>query len=193
MSVLELSKRNRTIRKFRQEPIRPSDLEELLETLRFCHCANNLQKLRFLLVESEEMLRRVASLVHYAALLPPEIGTPAKDEEPTAYLVLTVPKNSGWVVDIDAGIAAQVITESACEKGIGSCIIANFKPEEMNEALGVETDRTARLVVSLGYPAIASEAVDAKSGSSRKQLAYHLDENGYHVPKLPVSDLVKRL
>lgn len=188
MNILELSRQNRTIRKFKQEKIPDETLQYILETVRYCHSGNNRQILRYVAVTSKEACGKVASLVHYAALLPPEVGTPKEGELPTAYIVITVPDKSGPIADFDTGIAAQTITMSAFEKGIASCIIFNFKPEKMNEALGIPEGRTARLVIALGYPAISSRVEDAVDGDVR----YYVDDDGYHVPKRPLSELVTR-
>lgn len=190
MNQLELNQKNRTIRKFRNQDIPAADLDYIAENLRYCHCANNLQRLRYIFVSSEEYREKAAALVHYAALLPKEIGTPKKGEEPHAYCIITKPKGTGGAVDIDAGIAAQVITASAFERGLGSCIIMNFRAEEMNQAMHIEPDRTAVLAVSLGYPAVASTAEDVQDNI----LAYHVDEEGnWHVPKLSADVLIKKL
>lgn len=189
MNTLELNKGNRSIRKFSQKSIPEETIDYILENLRYCHCANNKQVLRFLMVQSKENCDKIAGLVHYAAILPPEIGTPAPDERPTAYIVITKPVDAAPVADMDIGIAAQVITAAAYEKGVASCMVFNFSKKQMNEALQIDADRTAWLVVSLGFPGIASRTEDVKDGD----LKYYVDGNGYHVPKLSVPELVKRI
>lgn len=189
MNLLELNQGNRTIRKFRQEQIPDETIQYIMENVRLCHCANNRQILRFVVVRSAGYCKKVGDLLHYAALLPAEAGMPKPDERPTAYIVITAPKQGAGVADMDAGIASQVITQAAHEKGIGSCILFNFNKEDMDRVLNLSEERTSRLVVSLGYPAIASRVEDAINGDVR----YYIAEDGYHVPKLPLDELFSRI
>ncbi|MEE8808365.1 MAG: nitroreductase family protein [Lactimicrobium sp.] len=187
MNMHELMVKDRSIRKFLQKPIPDQDLDEILENVRLAHCGNNRQRLRYVLVTSRKMCDQVAGQLHYAALLK-GAGQPKKEEEPAAYLVILVPVENAATADIDAGIASEVITASAAEKGIAACILMNFNRQKMNEILGVDPSLSARLVVSLGYPMITSTVEEAGD-----DLAYHVDQEGnYHVPKLSVDRLVTR-
>jgi nitroreductase len=187
MNMHALMRKDRSIRKFQQKAIPDNDLNEILENVRLAHCVNNKQRLRYVLVTSRDLCDQVAAQLHYAALLK-GAGQPKKDEEPMAYIVILVPVENAATADIDAGIAAEVITASAAEKGIGACILMNFRRDAVNALLGVDPSLSARLVVSLGYPLLESTVEEAG-----EDLAYWVDAQGnYHVPKLSVDTLVKR-
>lgn len=188
MKLKELYRNCRTIRRFRQEEIPEEDLIDIIDSVRYAHSGNNKQKLRYYLVQSDEGCKACANLVHYAALLPHEIGEPKENESPTAYIVIASPEDSK-ITHIDAGIASQMITATAYEKGIGSCIIVNFVPSLMDEALHISEGYYAMLVVALGYPACTSVVEECKDMNT----AYWIDEDGgWHVPKLSVKDLVRK-
>jgi FMN reductase [NAD(P)H] len=191
MNLHELLFRNRTFRKFRQEDLKKEDLEGILEDVRLAHCANNLQRLRYVLITSTDAKKKVEGIIHFAAKLPPEIGEPKEGEKPAAYIVITEPALKDGSIDIDAGIASEIISESACEKGIGSCIMLNFNVKKMNEIIAVEEGRTARLVIALGIPSHTSEVIQAQNGN----VLYTCDEKdySYQVPKLSVKDLARRI
>ena len=189
MNQLELHQKDRSIRKFLPKAIPEEDLDYIMDNVRYAHCANNLQRLRFVLVTGIEKRKEVGDLLHYAALLPAEVGQPKEEERPAAYIVITVPDQTAPMTDFDAGIAAEVITSSAAERDIASCILFNFNKEEMKKTLGIAEGRMPRLVISLGYAAITSSIEAVKDGS----LKYYTDEDGnYHVPKCDVTDLFER-
>ena len=189
MNLLELNKGNRTIRKFRQDPVPDEVIQYIMENVRLCHCGNNRQVLRYIDVRSAEYCQKVGDLLHYAALLPADVGMPKPDERPTAYIVITVPKKDAGLTDMDAGIASQVITQAAYDKGVASCILFNFNKEQMDRVLNLPEDRTSRLVISLGYPAISSKVEDAVDGNVK----YYVADDGYHVPKLSLDELVSKM
>ncbi len=177
---------NRSYRKFLPKEIEMEKLQTILEALRLAHCGNNRQLLRYLVVTSQEKKDAVAQLVHYAASLPKEIGTPKKDEKAAAYFVILKPENSGPIQDVDTGIAAERITDCAWQMGIGSCMIMNFNVNEITEVLEVPSGYVPRLIVALGYPKIQSIVECASDGN----LTYWVDENGdYHVPKLSIDEI----
>lgn len=184
MNRRQLLMQNRSIRKFQQKPIPQSALDTIKESVRFAHCGNNKQLLRYICVTSLKLKEEIAKLVHYGALLDPAITTPKKEEEPTAYIIICVPTPVPPLVEIDLGIAAQIISEAACDEGLGSCLIFNFNKKQMSDLFCLK-GYEARLTIALGYSKIQSFIEDAKD-----DLTYRIDEEGnYHVPKLSTDKL----
>ena len=191
MELDEIIRTERTIRKFEQKEIPAEVIDRILNNVRMAHCANNRQLLRYVVVQSKEKRDVVGNMVHYAARLPKEIGEPKEDEKAMAYIVITKPAVSNHLVDIDSGIASEVICATAWDEGVGSCIMQNFKASEMDAFLKLPEDRTSRLVISLGYPKITSSVVEMpESGDT----AYYLDENfNYYVPKMKAEDISEKI
>lgn len=188
MNLKELYRNCRTIRRFTRDEIPEEDLIDIIDHVRYAHCGNNKQQLRYFIVQSDEGRKACENLVHYAALLPKGIGEPAKEERPSAYIVIAAEEDSK-IVHIDAGIASEIITESAYEKGIASCIIVNFVPSEMDEAIHITEGYHALLVVALGYPACTSVVEQCKDHNT----AYWIDEDGcWHVPKLSLEEIMRK-
>lgn len=189
MNLKELYTGNRTYRRFLQKPVAEEDLVSIMENVRLSHCGNNRQRLTFEVISDPAVCARMAELVTYAASLPREIGQPKKGEEAMAYIVIVRPSENYATADVDVGIAADVICASAWEKGIGSCMMMNFNVTKVNELLEMGEGKTARLVISLGYPAHKSTVVDLPEDGNT---AYFVDEDvNYYVPKRPLSDFVK--
>lgn len=187
MLMKQIVQGDRSIRKFQQKPIPFEDLKEIMENVRYAHCGNNKQLLRYTVVTNKDLCDKIAKEVHYAALLQREFGQPKIEEEAVAYIILTKPINSTSIQDIDLGIAAEVITASAYEKGIASCMMLNFKEENIHSIIDIPSDYNARMIISMGYPAITSRIEEVKEDNT----AYYLDkDHNYHVPKRKLEDLV---
>ena len=68
----------RTYRRFTPQPVPGAALADLLEAARIASCGANRQTLKYLAVRSPQMVEKTNALVHWAAYLPPEQGTPAR-------------------------------------------------------------------------------------------------------------------
>lgn len=189
MTLRDLYTGERTYRRFLQKEISHDALLAVMENVRLAHCAGNMQKLTFAVVTEPELRDKMAQQVHYAAYLPKEIGQPKPGEEAMAYVVIIRPKDKYPLGDIDAGIAAEVITSSAWEQGIGSCMMLNFDAAKVNELLQVPEECTARMVIAMGYPAHTSTIVEMDEAHGVKY--YVDDEVNYYVPKRALEDLVQ--
>ena len=176
----------RTIRRFDvSRPIERELMLSILSSVTRVASAGNLQRIRYRAVTGDEAASLFSS-VSLGAALPIE-KKPTADVAPTAYAVMLT---EGDTVDtnlaIDIGIAAEAVVLAAASRGVGACIIRNFRPEAF--APTADTAYTARLVIALGYPSERAEAVTVGAGES---LRYHKDEDGVNrVPKLALSDLL---
>lgn len=188
MNMKTIVKGDRTIRKFQQKKINNEDLQDIMENVRFAHCSNNRQLLRYMVVTDDHLCKCIGKEVHYAASLPRDLGQPKENEEAVAYVIILVPVNAGAIQDIDVGIVAEVITASAYEKNIGCCMMLNFNVSNINAILDIPFEYKARMVISMGYPALTSIVEDVKEDN----LNYYIDEEkNYHVPKRSLEELVQ--
>ena len=189
MTLHDLYTGERTYRRYLQKEISHDTLLAVMENVRLTHCAGNMQKLTFAVVTDPALRDQMAQQVHFAAYLPTEIGQPKPGEEAMAYVVIIKPKDKYPLGDSDAGIAAEVITSSAWEQGVGSCIMLNFNAAKVNELLQIPDDSTARIVIAMGYPAHTSTVVEMNEAHDVKY--YVDDEVNYYVPKRALEDLVQ--
>jgi len=188
MTVYELIRKRRTVRKFTQEPIPHDILLKLVDAARVAPTGMNIQPLRYKIVEDAETVKKVFGLVGFAAKIAPH-GNPKPGEEPTAYILTLVDKDvraKGY--DDDVGAATENMMLAALEEGIGSCWMGNIKREALRELLNIPDKYIIDTLVALGYQAEEPVQEDVPAGSD---LSYYKDENGVlHVPKIRLEDVI---
>lgn len=183
----ELLKKTRTYRRFDNSKfVTDADIDKILESVRYTASAGNLQRIRYVSVGKEH----AAELFSHIALggyLPAE-KKPNRLVAPTSYIVLCAATDAPDLnLLIDIGISAEAIVLSACEMGIGSCMIRNFDKEYFSSLL-TGTGYFPILVIALGYPAECVKIVDATLDDSLKY--YKNDEDVNIVPKLSIGEIV---
>lgn len=152
MSVFDLAKRRRTIRRFQKKPVPYNILEDCVEASRLAPSGANMQPCEYLIVDDETLLPQVFSTLKWAGYIAPK-GNPPPGEEPTAYIVILMNRQKRpQGVDHDAGIVAAYISLVALEKGLGSCLIASVDRDRLRQILKVPDHCEINLVVALGYP-----------------------------------------
>ena len=90
MNFEEILYKRRTIRRFKQDPIKVEILKKLVDYARIAPMASNIQALEFIIVENSEERKKMFPLVRWASSLPEEQRTPETGREPTAYIIVLV-------------------------------------------------------------------------------------------------------
>ena len=72
-------------------------------------------------------------LILHGPVILTEWPGPDKGERPSAYIIILGDKSITEIFGVDHGIAAQSIMLGATEAGLGGCIIASIKREELRE------------------------------------------------------------
>lgn len=184
----DLVAKNRSYRRFYEEPISAETLKDLVSLARITPSTANSQALKFCLVNTPEENATVFRTLGWAGALPDWDG-PEDGERPSAYIIILCDQTLGKNKMTDDGIAAQTIMLGAVEKGLGGCMLANINRSELAKALGIDTERyTIDLVLALGKPKESVVLVEMpESGDPR----YYRDENQVHyVPKRSLEDLI---
>lgn len=185
MQLAELYKTCRTYRRFTQKPVPAELVRGLVDVARQRSCGRNGQVLRYVSVTTPKNVKAMQPLLHWAAALPKEIGTPKEGEQPTAFIVVAKPKNANPIIsNIDLGIALDAMAITAWQQGVGSAILAAVDRAKIAALLDLPENLEVNVVLALGYPSHKSTLVPAEAG---KPLAYYVDEKrDYYVPKLPL-------
>lgn len=123
MDIMEFLKTRRTYRRFEQKPVEPAIAREIMEAARIASCGANRQTLKYVLVQSPEMVAKMQPLVHWAAYLPPEQGQPKPDETPVLFVAVCQDESLPGCNDTDTGLALANMTDAAWAHGVGSCIM----------------------------------------------------------------------
>lgn len=189
MSTYELILKRRTTRKFLQDRISREELEKLVNAARFAPSANNLQPLKYILVDENEIVQSVFNNVRWAGYIAP-LGNPAENERPVAFIAILVDteiRKTGYELDI--GAAAQNIFLAALEDGIATCWMGAIDRDEIRKILRIPEKYILDTVIALGYPAECPVA-EEEDGSVK----YYKNENGVlHVPKRKLEDIIVKI
>lgn len=187
----ELILANRSYRSYdMRQPIPHAVMLAAVEAARFCPSSVNLQPLCYRLVEGETACAALLPLTGWARNLP-DLKLPPEGHAPTGYIVICQDmeiSSNPTRFNRDVGIVAQSMLLTAVEAGYGGCMIGNFHPEAVAEALSLEERYLPQLIVALGKPDEVITLVDLEPGGSS---AYYRDaENRHFVPKRRQKDLL---
>lgn len=184
---MEFLKTRRTYRRFEQKPVEPAIAREIMEAARIASCGANRQTLKYVLVQSPEMVAKMQPLVHWAAYLPPEQGQPKPDETPVLFVAVCQDENLPGCNDTDTGLALANMTDAAWAHGVGSCIMGAIDRPAIKELLGLGENLRLHSVVAFGYPTHKSHLVAMQDGNVK----YYLDDaRDYCVPKRPMEEIL---
>ncbi|MBO8128134.1 MAG: nitroreductase family protein [Peptococcaceae bacterium] len=186
--IKDLVKKNRSYRRFYEDvAVERATLEELVELARLSASAANLQPLKYILSCDPGTNAKIFPCLAWAAYLKDWEG-PAEGERPAAYIVVLgdtgITRNFGC----DHGITCQSILLGAVEKGLGGCIIASVKRDQLRKALQIPEQYEILLVVALGKP---KETVVIDTVGPDGSIKYWRDEHGvHHVPKRRLDEII---
>jgi nitroreductase len=184
----DLVLKNRSYRRFYQEvTIELETLRELVDLARLSASAMNLQPLKYVLSCEPEKNALIFSHLGWAGYLKDWPG-PAEGERPSAYIIVLGDTEISRSFGCDHGIAAQSILLGATEKGLGGCMVATVKRQELSQALGIASRYEILLVIALGKP---GETVVIDKVEPNGDAKYWRDSQGvHHVPKRALDDII---
>ncbi len=188
LMLIDIVKRNRSYRRFYQDkPIDRKELIDLVGLARLCPTGRNLQPLKFFLSNNELLNKRIYPSLAWAGYLKDWDG-PAEGERPSAYIVILEDRRISESTQWDQGIMAQTIMLGAAEKGLGGCIIASVRKEDLSRTLDLPEHLKVVLVLALGYP---KEEVVIERIPDNGSVVYWRDSQGvHHVPKRDLDELI---
>jgi len=187
MGIYEAIISRRSIRKFDQKKIDPEILKKIVNAGRLAPSAANLQPLEYLIIDDEDLKRKVFPNLAWAGYIKPE-GDPGEDERPAAYIIILADKKINPAPERDIGASVENMNLVAEEEGMGCCWIGAFKKKKINEIIRVPENLSAELILVMGYPVEKPVPEDIEKGSSIK---YYKDDSGtLHVPKRKLEDIL---
>lgn len=184
----DLVLKNRSFRRFSCSKEPGVDvLRELADLATKTPSAGNLQPLRLKLVHKKEDRDRLFKSLFWAAYLKDWDG-PEPDEMPGGYIIIAKESSlKGQHYLFDTGITAQTILLGAVEKGLGGCMLASFKADEIKKDF-LGDDYEPVLVIALGEPV---EKVVLEPVGENGSIKYYRDESKiHHVPKRQLDDIL---
>ena len=183
--VYQIIMKRRTIRKFKQEKIPYHLLEKFVNAGRVAPSAANLQPLRYIITNKEELLPKLFSLIKFAGYID---WNPSREEMPRAYIVI-ISEDEDENTRYDVGLAAENIILTALEEGVGSCCIRAFEEDKVRKLLNIPHNYTVQMIIAMGYP--AEDPVYEELKDKNDSIKYWKDSNGVlHVPKRRLEDII---
>ncbi len=187
MEFLDLVKKSRSYRRFRQEmPVDKAHLLKMVEAARFSPSARNVQPLKYALYSTPEQCEAIFPTLAWAGYLTDWDG-PGEGERPPAYIVQLHDTTISDRYSCDHGITAQSILLQAVELGYGGCIIGAVKREELSDILQLPGHLKIINVIALGVPQEKVVVDDMQEGDYK----YWREPDGtHHVPKRTIEELI---
>jgi nitroreductase len=190
MKLKEIVLRTRSYRRFNEtHRIDYKMLEDLIDLARLSASGANRQPLKYLIYNSPEDCDRVFPSVVWAAYLKDWDG-PVKGERPSAYIIILGDKTLAEGFGVDHGIAAQSIMLGATETGLGGCMIASIRREQLRSELKIPDKYEILLILALGKP-VENVIIDRIKDGDVKY--WRDSERNHHVPKRPLDELIIKL
>ncbi len=180
MDFSKVVKERRSVRKFKEDTIPYTIIEEIIEEASYSPSWKNTQVPRYTYIENKEMISKIAEemtlgfkgnennikgcsglmLVTYIA------GRAGFERDGT----FSTPKGDGFEM-FDAGIATQTLCLSAYNKGIATVILGYFDETPILDYLNLAENQKVAALVCMGY---ASEAPAAPKRKEVSQLLTHI-------------------
>ncbi len=183
----ELITRSRSYRRFYEDvAIERSQLVDLVELARLGPSAANLQPLKYYLSADAATNARIFPHLAWAGALKDWPG-PVEGERPAAYIVILGDQNIARNFNCDHGIAAQSMKLGAAELGLGGCIIASVKRDELAKALELDDHLEILWVLAPGKP---KEEVVLEIMHDGHHHYWRDEGQVHHVPKRALDELI---
>ena len=190
MNIRDLIHKTRSYRRFDEShKVEMKTLANLVDLARLSASGANRQPLKYLLYNTPEFCNKIFPTLAWAGYLADWQG-PEKGERPAAYIIILGDKEITESFGVDHGIAAQSIMLGATAEGLGGCMIASIKREELKNELEIPDRFELLLVLAIGKPVekvIVEEVIE-------DNIKYWRDaDNTHHVPKRKLEDIILNL
>jgi len=146
----------------------------------------NRQPLKYLLFNNKSDCDRIFPSLLWAGYLKDWDG-PEAGEKPSAYIIILGDKSIAEGFGIDHGIAAQSIMLGATQYGLGGCIIASIRRDQLRSDLKIPENYEILLTLALGKT-VENVIVEQIKNDDVK---YWRDSaKNHHVPKRTIEEII---
>jgi len=150
MSVLDVIKSRKSIRRYKEDPIPEDVFLRVLEAARLAPSGKNSQPWKFVVIKDEAMKKSLAEASRgqmFMARAPVIIAACGFPE-------MSYPRQGNYMKSwpIDVAIALQHLMLQAEEEGLGTCWIGAFEEKDVKRLLDVPEDARVLALTPLGYP-----------------------------------------
>jgi nitroreductase len=190
MDLKDLFLKTRTCRRFDEShQVGLGTLENMVDLARLSSSGGNRQPLKYLLYNTPAQCEKIFPFLAWAGYFTEWPG-PDKGEKPSSYIIILGDKSISDNFGVDHGIAAHSIMLGATHEGLGVCMIASIKREELCDELKIPDRFEVLLILAIGKPVEKIIIEEIKNDDVK----YWRDEHGvHHVPKRNLKDLILKL
>lgn len=158
MDFFELINKRESVRGYLDKTVEREIIEKIIECGRLSPSACNAQPWKFVVVDNEELVGKVARKLYdplvsginkFTLTAPVFIVVVGEKRNLTSKMGELVKKKD--YTSIDIGIACENICLASTELGLGTCMIGWFKEREIKKILSIPDKKEIHLVISLGY------------------------------------------
>jgi nitroreductase len=153
---LNLCMRRQSCRGFSEKPVEHDKLAQCVEAGRLTHSGCNAQPWSFVVVESPDMVSRIATcgqqLKQNAWLGTAKAFIIVLEEHAVLNPTISCFLDSQYFAKGDLGSATAYICLEATAQGLGSCIIGIYDRKKICELLNIPAEKQFGSVIALGYP-----------------------------------------
>jgi len=157
MTFLDLVKKRKSVRKYAAKPVPREIISRCIEAARFAPSACNSQPWYFIVVDDEELKKRLARGAFSGIYSMNSFAGGA------ATFVVTVRDKSSYFARlagafrgveynlVDIGIACEHLILQAEEDGVGTCWLGWFNEKAVKKILGIPKNKKVDIIISMGY------------------------------------------
>lgn len=149
MSLLQLIKTRKSVRKFKPEKVSKELILKLLEAVRWAPSAVNRQPWRFIVVDEPELIQKAQE------------SYPREWFKSVQQIIIVCGNHDeSWKrekdqkdhCDIDVAIVTDHLTLKATELGMGTCWVCNFNPDIIRQSLQLPESWEPIVIIPFGFP-----------------------------------------
>lgn len=142
MNVQVAIKTKRAVRQYTDRPVSDEAIRSILNAGRLSQSSKNSQPWEFIVVKNRDTLKQLAQTGDYAGHL---------QHANMAIVLVSKAGNVAWT-SFDLGQAAANMQLAAWELGVGSCIAAIYRSDDVRRILSIPEDYDCRVALAFGFP-----------------------------------------
>lgn len=159
MNTTECIRGRRSIRKYKDQPIDYSVLEDIISDSSFSPSWKNTQITRYIAIEDTSLISKIADE------FTPEYNSNIIRQAPVLVAVTFVKNRCGFERDgsyttkkgdrwqmFDVGVASQTFCLAAHERGLGTVIMGIWDEDGITELLDIPDSQELAALIAIGYP-----------------------------------------
>ena len=164
MDFADVIRKRYSVRKYKDTPLTPSQIDSILMAGNIAPTAKDIQPQRIYVIESKGAMEKLAEAIGRMVYDAPNAFIICADESEA----FVSPFDGRNFAETDATIVADHMMLAAQDIGVGTCWIRYFDPDKVREAFDIPNNERIFHILIAGIP--ADDAVPGPMHPKRKQL-----------------------